>query len=193
MADTSRAATPAGADHDHEVIRLFESCSVRDFRRWQLPCSELLAQSREESAYFVVARRGNSVSAPSSSARRCAISRRSQLPCSSCSRNRARNPPTSSSLAEETASPLPPPQHGGARFLDARSSLALSPPCLLTAPWGRLSQVRLVINDVPPEALHLRSELGGHHGWLSANVDRGCTAASRRVPLRLHAAWTLAK
>jgi hypothetical protein len=50
MADTSGAATPAGADHDHEVMRLFESCSVRDFRRSQLPCSELLAQSREESA-----------------------------------------------------------------------------------------------------------------------------------------------
>ncbi len=40
---------------------------------------ELLAQSRLESAYFVVARRGNYASAPFSSARRCAISRRSQL------------------------------------------------------------------------------------------------------------------
>jgi hypothetical protein len=34
-----------------------------------------------------------------------------------------------------------------------------------------LSQVRLVINDVPPEALHLGSELGGQHGRLSAIVD----------------------
>jgi hypothetical protein len=39
---------------------------------------ELLAQSRMESAYFVVARRGKNASAPSSSARRRAISRRSQ-------------------------------------------------------------------------------------------------------------------
>jgi hypothetical protein len=35
------------------------------------------------------------------------------------------NPPTSSSLAEETTPPLAPPQHGGARFSDARSCLAL--------------------------------------------------------------------
>jgi len=34
----------------------------------------------------------------------------------SCSRNRAWNPPTSSSLAEENTPPLAPPQHGGARF-----------------------------------------------------------------------------
>jgi hypothetical protein len=40
---------------------------------------ELLAQSRMESAYFVVARRGKNAYAPSSSARRRAISRRSQL------------------------------------------------------------------------------------------------------------------
>jgi hypothetical protein len=40
---------------------------------------ELLAQSRGEPAYFVVARRGKNASAPSSSARRRAISRRSQL------------------------------------------------------------------------------------------------------------------
>jgi hypothetical protein len=30
---------------------------------------------------------------------------------------------------------------------------------------------RLVINDVPPEALRLSSELGGHHGRLSTIVD----------------------
>jgi hypothetical protein len=41
--------------------------------------SELLAQSRVQSAYFVVARRGKNASAHSSSARRRAISRRSQL------------------------------------------------------------------------------------------------------------------
>jgi phosphatidate cytidylyltransferase len=40
---------------------------------------ELLAQSRVESAYFVGARRGKNASAPFSSARRRAISRRSQL------------------------------------------------------------------------------------------------------------------
>jgi hypothetical protein len=40
---------------------------------------ELLAQSRVKSAYFVVARRGKNASARSSSARRRAISRRSQL------------------------------------------------------------------------------------------------------------------
>jgi hypothetical protein len=39
----------------------------------------------------------------------------------SCSRNRAWNPPTSSSLAEERTPLLTPPQHGGARFSDARS------------------------------------------------------------------------
>ena len=41
--------------------------------------SELLAQSRVQSAYFVVARRGKNASAHSSSARRRAILRRSQL------------------------------------------------------------------------------------------------------------------
>ena len=41
-------------------------------------CFELLAQSRVESAYFVVARRGKDASAHSSSARRRAIFRRSQ-------------------------------------------------------------------------------------------------------------------
>jgi hypothetical protein len=40
---------------------------------------ELLAQSRVESAYFVLARGGKNASAPASSARRRAISRRSQL------------------------------------------------------------------------------------------------------------------
>src|SRR4029453_9353339 len=40
----------------------------------------------------------------------------------SCSGNRALNPPaSSSSLAEERTPPLAPPQHGGARFPDARS------------------------------------------------------------------------
>ena len=39
----------------------------------------------------------------------------------SCSRNRAWNPPTSSSLAEERTPLLVPPQHGGERFPDARS------------------------------------------------------------------------
>src|SRR4029453_1724942 len=54
---------------------------------WQQPIDghlapfdlELLAQSRAESAYFVVARSGKSASAHSSSARRRAIFRRSQL------------------------------------------------------------------------------------------------------------------
>jgi hypothetical protein len=48
-----------------------------ELRRDQL--FELLAQSRLASAYFVVARRGKNASARSSSARRRAISRRSQL------------------------------------------------------------------------------------------------------------------
>jgi hypothetical protein len=43
-------------------------------------------------------------------------------PVGSRSRNRARNPPTSSSLADDKACLLPSPQHGGARFSDARSS-----------------------------------------------------------------------
>src|SRR5829696_10237559 len=41
----------------------------------------------------------------------------------SCSRNRACNPPTSTSLAEGRTPPLTPPQHGGARFPDARSCI----------------------------------------------------------------------
>jgi hypothetical protein len=47
--------------------------------RRRLLALELLAQSRVEPAYFVVARREKNASAPSSSARRRAISRRSQL------------------------------------------------------------------------------------------------------------------
>ena len=62
---------------------------------------ELLAQSRVKSAYFVVARRRKNVSARSSSARRRAIFPTLAAPSLSCSRNRAWNPPTSSSLADE--------------------------------------------------------------------------------------------
>jgi hypothetical protein len=61
----------------------------------------LLAQSRGESAAVVVARRGKNASALSFSVRRRAISRRSQPGFWGCSRNRAVNPPPSSSLAEE--------------------------------------------------------------------------------------------
>jgi hypothetical protein len=39
-----------------------------------------------------------------------------------CSCNRAGNPPTSSSLADDEACLLAPPQHGGARFTDTRSA-----------------------------------------------------------------------
>src|SRR5687768_9265185 len=41
--------------------------------------------------------------------------------------------------------------------------------------------------------LHASSELGGHHGWQSAIVDRGCTAASRWIAVRLHVAGALAQ
>src|SRR4029450_13495010 len=41
--------------------------------------------------------------------------------------------------------------------------------------------------------LHVSSELGGHHGWLSAIVDRGSTAASRWVAGWLHVDGTLAQ
>ena len=126
-------------------------------------CFELLAQSRVESAYFVVARRGKNASARSSSARRRAISdarspffgaaraiargirllrRRSQRKNASAHSSSARRRAISdarSSFLELLAQsrvesayfvvarrgktpPLTPPQHGGARFTDARSS-----------------------------------------------------------------------
>ena len=51
------------------------------------------------------------------------------------------NPPTLSSLAEERTPPLTPPQHGGARFPDARSrkpraSLAVDLELLEAVPGG---------------------------------------------------------
>jgi len=63
------------------------------------------------------------------------------------------------------------PRHDVIPIALVSCDLALLPPCLLTTACASLSQVRLVINDVPPEALHLGSELGGHHGRLSAIVD----------------------
>jgi hypothetical protein len=49
--------------------------------------------------------------------------------------------------------------------------LALPPPCLLTAAWGLLSISSAGDQRRTTTVLQASSELGGHHGWLSAFVD----------------------
>jgi len=61
------------------------------------------------------------------------------------------NPPTSSSLADDEACLLPPPQHGGARFSDARSWFPSG--CL---PFFR----QRVVGDSVQSGMQLRTEEG---------------------------------